>query len=219
MNYKIIIPIILVISIATYFIYKSKAHKPVGIMTEWDQKINSAELNEELFNKANDEEKEDLIYYFTQKIRREDNYGKSSFEKMPKILKVAYLINVLEAEVNNGGFLQFFTNSSGQYTNETIESLEMIGANYTKGLLENAVGIMLKHNESTDSLNGKINSRKLYEIFETSEIYDNESMMKEMNKLDMKFYDYHDSLPTLKIDFLEKNQNVLWVELKEKYGS
>ena len=105
----------------------------------------------------------------------------------PKTLKTIYLINEFESEVNNGGFLQFFTNSSGKYTNETIESLELIEANYTKNLLEKAVRIMLKNNESTESLNTKISSRELYEIFETSEIYDNEVLMKELNDLDSKF--------------------------------
>lgn len=202
-----------------YLIYKTRTPKLIGIMAGWDKKINSAKLNKELFDQANDNEKEDLIYFFTQKIRRKDNYGESSFEKMPKILKVAYLINELEAEVNNGGFLQFLTNSSGQYTDETIESLELIGAEYTKNLIENAVEIMLKHNKSTNSLKDKINGYQLHKIIETSEIYDNEIMIEEMNKLNPLFFEYNDSLSALNMKFFERNKNELWAELKEKYDS
>lgn len=218
MNYKLLIPILVIVILAFWF-YKTKTNKPTGIVDEWNLKVNSAKLTKELFNKASKEEKEDLIYYFTQKIRKEDNYGEVSFSKMPETLKTIYLINELESEVNNGGFLQFFTNSSGKYTNETIESLELIGANYTKSLLETAVEIMLKHNESTESLNRKINSRELYEIFETSEIYDNEFLMKELNGLDSKFHESTEPTQELKFKYFESNENGIWNELKEKYGS
>jgi len=218
MNYKLIIPILVIVILAFWF-YKSKTNKPTGIADEWNQKVNSAKLTKELFNKASIEEKEDLIYYFTQKIRKKDNYGKVSFSKMPETLKTVYLINEFESEVNNGGFLQFFTNSSGKYTNETIESLELIGANNTKNLLEKAVKIMLKHNESTENLNRKINSRELYEIFETSEIYDNEVLMKELNDLNSKFYESTEPTQELKFKYFESNENGIWNELKEKYGS
>ncbi len=218
MNYKLIIPILVIVILAFWF-YKSKTNKPTGIADEWNQKVNSAKLTKESFNKASIEEKEDLIYYFTQKIRKKDNYGEASFSKMPKTLKTVYLINELESEVNNGGFLQFFTNSSGKYTNETIESLELIGANKTKNLLEKAVEIMLKHNESTENLNRKINSRELYKIFETSEIYDNEILMKELNDLDSKFYESTEPTQELKFKYFESNENEVWNELKEKYGS
>jgi len=209
----------LVIVVLAFWFYKSKTNKPAGIADEWNQKVNSAKLTKELFNKASIDEKEDLIYYFTQKIRKKDNYGKASFSKMPETLKTIYLINELESEVNNGGFLQFFANSSGKYTNETIESLGLIGANNTKNLLEKAVKIMLKHNESTENLNSKINSRELYEIFETSEIYDNEVLMKELNDLDSKFYKSTEPTQELKFKYFESNENGIWNELKEKYGS
>ncbi len=209
----------MVIVILAFWFYKSKTNKPTGIADEWNQKVNSAKLTKELFNKASIGEKEDLIYYFTQKIRKKDNYGKASFLKMPETLKTVYLINEFESEVNNGGFLQFFTNSSGKYINETIESLELIGANNTKNLLEKAVKIMLKHNESTENLNRKINSRELYVIFETSEIYDNEVLMKELNDLDSKFYESTEPTQELKFKYFESNENGIWNELKEKYGS
>jgi len=218
MNYKLIIPLFIAV-ILIFWLYKSKSKKPTGIVDEYNQKVNSAKLTKELFGNANNQEKEDLLYYFTQKIRQKDNYGDTSFSDMPETLKNVYLINELEAEVNNGGFLQFFTNSTGKYTNETIEALELITASYTKNLLKSAVEIMLKHNESTEKLNLKINSRELHKIFETSEIYDNEKMMDEMNKLDSKFYEYKEDISALKMNYFEQNTSGLWTQLKEKYGS
>jgi YD repeat-containing protein len=42
--------------------------------------------------------------------------------------EVVDLINALEGEVNNGGFHQYFYNSAGDRTAETIQALEIIGA-------------------------------------------------------------------------------------------
>lgn len=49
---------------------------------------------------------------------------------------VRELINELEAEVNNGGFDQFFFNSAGDNTEETIQALKVIGANHTAGIVQ-----------------------------------------------------------------------------------
>jgi hypothetical protein len=42
--------------------------------------------------------------------------------------EVVALIDALEDEVNNGGFHQFFYNSAGDNTMETIQALEVVGA-------------------------------------------------------------------------------------------
>ena len=48
------------------------------------------------------------------------------------------LIDDLEAEINNGGFDQFFFNSAGDYTEETIQALIKIGANHTAHIVKKA---------------------------------------------------------------------------------
>jgi uncharacterized protein DUF4375 len=52
--------------------------------------------------------------------------------------EVANLIENLEAEVNNGGFDQFFYNSAGDNTAETIHALEIIGAVTMADILKRA---------------------------------------------------------------------------------
>ena len=44
--------------------------------------------------------------------------------KLNPVERVIYLISEFEAEVNNGGFDQYFINSSGKYASETIECLK-----------------------------------------------------------------------------------------------
>lgn len=49
-------------------------------------------------------------------------------ENQSSIDEVVDLIDALEGEVNNGGFHQYFYNSAGDRTAETIQALEIIGA-------------------------------------------------------------------------------------------
>lgn len=54
----------------------------------------------------------------------------------PQVAKL--LVEELEAEVNNGGFDQFFFNSAGDKAEETILALKAIGAKHTASILEEA---------------------------------------------------------------------------------
>ncbi len=187
--------------------------------TEWDYRVKFAKLNKEKYEKATPEEKQELLYYFTNKLRQADNYSEASFRQMPKLLQVVWLINELEKEVNNGGYLQFFTNSSGRYVDETFEALDLIGANYNHQLLENAVNILLKHNESAEDLNERINSKTLYELIDLSEFYGNNELQDELYQLDKEFYKYKEDYSKLKMDYFENNAQTLWPELEAKYPS
>ena len=52
--------------------------------------------------------------------------------------QIAELVEALEAEVNNGGFDQFFFNSAGDKTPETISALKAIGAKRTADIVSRA---------------------------------------------------------------------------------
>lgn len=218
MNHRLFISVLIIV-ILTFWFCKPKTKKGNGVISEWKQKVNSAKLTKELFNSAKSiEEKENLIYYFTQKIRQKDNYGDASLAKMPKILKTVYLVNEYESEVNNGGFHQFFTNPSGKYTNETIESLQLIGAEKSKELLEEALAILLKHNETHKNLNKKLNNLKLYEIVSVNQIEENDNLINELDELNEAFFKSKEPTHKLKIEYFEKNSDKIWDELREKYG-
>ncbi|NCU26064.1 DUF4375 domain-containing protein [Candidatus Nomurabacteria bacterium] len=63
-----------------------------------------------------------------------ENIGKLSHAE-----RIFYLNDELESEVNNGGFSQFFYNSSGDHANETTGSLIAIGADQTAGIFRKAL--------------------------------------------------------------------------------
>src|SRR5438045_3506378 len=55
-------------------------------------------------------------------------WNRDGFQALTTAEQVAYCIDALEREVNNGGFEQFFVNSSGDTAAETVAALEGIGA-------------------------------------------------------------------------------------------
>ena len=101
----------------------------------------------------------------------------------------------LEREVNNGGFSQFFLNSSGDNAHETVLSLKAIGADKTAELLQKAIDQFPSKTVSKDR-------DKRTEIVEEIE----ETAEEVWNDLDQKFYEYEDDLNTLNIEYVRKHK-------------
>ena len=98
---------------------------------------------------------------------------------------VADLIEALEGEVNNGGFDQFFYNSAGDKTAETILALEAIGAARTADIVKRAAamfpgGMPPKERFARQDI--------LLTAFPSSEAF---------KALDNEFYEYFDDLEGL----------------------
>jgi hypothetical protein len=53
--------------------------------------------------------------------------------------QTAFCVDELEREVNNGGFEQFFLNSSGDYAQPVVDALRRIGAAQAAELVEEAI--------------------------------------------------------------------------------
>jgi len=102
----------------------------------------------------------------------------------------------LEREINNGGFNQFYLNSSGDFAPETIDSLRLIGANKTAMIVERA------NNQFPDKKIPKDRAAR-QEILAQIEDKANEIW----EELDQKFFAYEDDLNSLNIDYVRKNRN------------
>lgn len=113
-------------------------------------------------------------------------------EGLEPAVATAVLIHALEAEVNNGGFDQFFLNSSGRFALQTVEALHAIGADHTSKLLEEAIAIAYPdgypenpadHENTTDS----------------------DDALDALGELDERFLDYEDPLTDLVNEYLERH--------------
>jgi len=119
-----------------------------------------------------------------------DSLTKLSFQQ-----KAFYFNQELEREVNNGGFHQYFFNSSGNYANDTVQSLILIGAHKTAKILESANKIFPNHTVPTER---NLRQEFLLQIGEKEE-----ELLEELTQLFLK---YEDDLNALNIEFVKANK-------------
>jgi len=118
---------------------------------------------------------------------------KGEFGRLDRKTQVAYCLHRLEAEVNNGGFHQFFSNSSGEYVTETVQALVEIGAIKTSELLVRAASIGFPAGYPSDA--------SQYE----SAVADFDDVVEELDALDQEFLRYVEPLTDLVNRYLAKS--------------
>lgn len=106
-----------------------------------------------------------------------------------------YYNQCLEREINNGGFNQYFINSSGDYAHQTIQSLIAIGANTTADILQKAI----------DQFPNKKVPQDIDERIELVEQIE-ETANEVWEELDEQFFEYQDDLNTLNLNFVRQHK-------------
>lgn len=117
------------------------------------------------------------------------------FESLNYYEKNVILIEILEGQVNNGGFDQYFFNSSGEYAHETLIALKEIKANQMAEILNRAITIFPTSPIPKDT-------KKRRELMKNipKNVSDN------LDKLDHEFYKYPDNLARLIINYVKANK-------------
>ena|SRR5690554_3468216 len=120
------------------------------------------------------------------------DYGES-LDKLTEQQKIFFFNQNLEREINNGGFNQYFINSSGDNSHETILSLKSIGADKTATILQKAI------EQFPDKAVPKDRDERIEVVEQIEEIAD-----EIWSELDEKFYEYEDDLNSLNIEYIKK---------------
>jgi hypothetical protein len=120
-------------------------------------------------------------------LQKKSGYG-DGINKLNAKEKTIFHIGCLEAEINNGGFSQYFFNSSGRYKYEAITALEEVGAVYTSELLKKAI---------------QVSKLSLFRKWFNKDISENQE--EKLEKLDNDFYEYEEDILELQIRYIQKN--------------
>ncbi|ASK70131.1 hypothetical protein CF168_15415 [Shewanella bicestrii] len=111
-----------------------------------------------------------------------EKYEAVGFSNLSEKEQAIYTIWWLEAEVNNGGFHQYFWNSSGEHAVFALKSLNNIGATKTASLLQRAIDV---------AFNGKLPESRLERQNHLK--IDEDSKMGKLGNLDSEFYEYSEN--------------------------
>ncbi len=128
------------------------------------------------------------------RISEKCGYG-DRMEALTHAERVFYITQTLEAEVNNGGFSQFFFNSSGDFSGELAQAFTEIGAVRIACLCEKALEAFGR--ELPVDRDERVKLLNELESEETEEILDD---------CDDAFYEYPEDLNSLSYAYIMKNK-------------
>jgi hypothetical protein len=118
---------------------------------------------------------------------------KDNFSNLNEFEKTFIYLDVLEDSVTNGGFIQFFFNSSGQFTHEVFQAYMAIKAENTVDILTKAIYLFP---EIPVPKNLRIRQQILMEKDTNIDLWD---------ELDTQFYKYEDNIISLTLEYVRNN--------------
>jgi len=141
------------------------------------------------------ERRDMIVMEIDSYLNEKSEYGEK-IEKLNSSQRTFLFVENLEREINNGGFNQFYFNSSGNFSQETVNALLEIGAEKTAEILKRA---------NSEYKNGIVPKDRIERQNELELI--EQKAEKNWSKCDSEFYEYKDNLTELLIAFVIKNKS------------
>jgi hypothetical protein len=134
------------------------------------------------------------IIELDERVNALSNYGED-LSKLTEAQKVLLFVESLEREVNNGGFSQFYFNSSGDYAYEALDGLKTIGANKMADILTKANSVWPNQIVPKD----RTERQNVQETIEgqAAPIWE---------QCDNDFYDYPDDIAGLLLEYVKQHK-------------
>ena len=174
---------------------KDSIDKSVG---DFNSRTVHKELTGEIIDKTSDGDLLQIIFdNLSQKQPKDYKREYETVMSWNRSQQAIYMIWLLEAEVNNGGYNQFYYNSSGQFYKQLPEVLKLVGANKFAELTTKA-------NATFEKENPKITQHQDGTLEGFSKSYDDNPL----NKFDDEFYALYkiENLQQIQIDYIRKHK-------------
>lgn len=155
-------------------------------------------IDKEIIEKTADQDLIWLILGFISKEFKDTKSWSKLFNSLPKGFElVSCTLSILDAQVGNGGFNQFFYNGYKESTPKLIKFLSTLGAVKHLDILNKA--IILHDQEKTNLESQKLYSDKSLETFFAS------YKLTHLNNLDDEWYSIEKELIGLIIKYIREN--------------
>ena len=136
----------------------------------------------------------DFVVAMMEYLDNKTNYGED-LSALSKAERIFYVTQTLEMEVNNGGFSQFFRNSSGDFSGELVDAFTTIGANTTAAICKKAISAF-----GRDIPADRDEREEMLDETETEELD------KILEECDSAFLNYEDNLNDLNYNYVMNNK-------------
>lgn len=131
-------------------------------------------------------------YLFTLVDDIQMKEGTEGYDALAPAERVFFCVWTLEAEVNNGGFSQFYCNNSGDIAVDVPGALRAIGADHTASIVDRANGLFGADGPPADR---DARQERLDDL--------EESVEEGFEALDQAFLEYRDNLSQLLADYMK----------------
>ena len=185
---------VVVVILAGLFLNKYKQNAEISDDVEIDKSMFETKNIADIWEI---EEKDNFVNEMNQYIAEKCEYG-DNMETLNEAQRILYITQALEMEVNNGGFAQFFFNSSGMFANELVSTFEKIGAMRTAEICKKAISIY------GDDV--PIDRDKREDVITPDDEKEEERIGKILNACDDEFFEYKDDLVELNYQFIINNK-------------
>jgi len=147
---------------------------------------------EEVFKHKDNAEPHELLSNLSSIIMyKEQEHGIESLSQQERYI---YAVDGMLTEVNNGGFNQFFFNSTGELAYDLVPALEVIGSIKLKDIAARAIDIF-----------GKIPSLDEDSRYAHLEKITQDDELQLWEECDDEFYDCDEQIESMAIKYSEKN--------------
>jgi len=151
----------------------------------------SGQTTEELISLEGKYRTDSLVLAFEEAIdQKEFEYGKNHLSPSERIVQA---VEALEREVNNGGYSQFFTNSSQEFAPVIVESLRSIGCTQVASITEMAARALDVPDLTPSSIESAI-------------CRENEPLRKQLAHLDDAYYHAGEAIADRLFAFIKQNK-------------
>lgn len=166
-------------------------------IVEFENRKIYKELTTEILNSIPDDKLEQAIFDNIYEIIGDDYENElNNVKKLSKGQQAFFSTWIIEGEVNNGGFNQFYFNSSGQYAKMAEMGFMTIGAEKFSELTKRANKIYAANKERLEEFDDG-----------TMESFSESYKDNPLNDLDTEFYNLYDSekIGELRIKYIQEN--------------
>lgn len=140
-----------------------------------------------------DEDLENVIYDdLLKRLEGEDKVRRASFRKLSKGERMLYATYVVDYEVNNGGFDQYFANDNGPYARDAVLGFKLVKADRRATLMRRAIAVYVRTNPD----------QKGVKVDKSVKGYIKKYKDKSFDPLDKLYYELKEDLSRLRIAYI-----------------
>lgn len=119
---------------------------------------------------------------------------------LPVNEQLTYMIIVLNNQVFNGGFHQYFTNGYGQFALKTVNHLKLIGANEKADILLKAYTIVNYKNVNEQEFRIALLNKLIEKLFISDDLF------SPLDKIDDEYDNSNENIEQLLNEYLKSNE-------------